>query len=407
MNHVILQCWLDLTLQSIKMESESSNAKEEANPKAVSSYEKGDKLKCTLYIWLIFLSNPTYIGFAPIKAQFIAKLAPIEYDEKFISNTSNGEVRQNNEKESTEENVSVDGEKRKDIGEDNHSKKRMKGQNKNRRNAMFRERKKNTEDKLRMCLQYCREGTCVYGDKCTFSHDLDTFVSKQREEDIAERCYNFDTFGKCNYGVLCRFGASHLKDGKFNMIDTQKYDKNNVQAVNLLAKDVQIPLRKKQYDFTNANSFSSKICSGKLNIVEAKKESRPISLKKKIDFSNKLYLAPLTTVGNLPFRRICKEFGADITCGEMALCTNILEGSQSEWALLRRHHTEDLFGRCKPCCPYVSILQSLQVCKYADLVLTSWLVVPSSSLSSVKLILSISTWAVLLIWSTRKELAPR
>ena len=63
-----------------------------------------------------------------------------------------------------------------------------------------------------------------------------------------------------------------------------------------------------------------------------------------MEWHDKVLLAPLTKGGNLPFRRLCVDFGAEITVSEMAYARQVVRGSRSELALLRKHASEACFG---------------------------------------------------------------
>lgn len=63
-----------------------------------------------------------------------------------------------------------------------------------------------------------------------------------------------------------------------------------------------------------------------------------------MDWRGHTILAPLTRGGNLPFRRLCVEFGATITVSEMAYAKQLMRGSNSELALVRKHPSETRFG---------------------------------------------------------------
>uniref|UniRef100_H2Y6I8 tRNA-dihydrouridine(47) synthase [NAD(P)(+)] n=1 Tax=Ciona savignyi TaxID=51511 RepID=H2Y6I8_CIOSA len=259
-------------------------------------------------------------------------------------------------------------------------KKKVRGQNKN------RPRPNKEQLTTKLCPSKVRgDGVCAFAEKCQYLHDITKYM-EIKPPDLGEKCFAFQTYGKCDYTFTCRFAGDHVEkteNGYINIVDEEKVRENAIETKNILPRDLQINLRKRKFDFskTDAALKENQDRKAKLrktdqeNVVEinepSKIEGKPpggiitsedvlssrvgcvlnddmIPLKtmekKTLDFRDKLYLAPLTTCGNLPFRVVCKRLGADITCGEMALATNILQAKGAEWALIKRHPCEDVFG---------------------------------------------------------------
>ena len=131
-------------------------------------------------------------------------------------------------------------------------------------------------------------------------------------------------------GLNCRWAGSHTSSD-YQIISKPENEQVPIIELNT-AGDIPNQLRKKTYIYERDSWDNASLH------VLTEDEMKPI------DFKNKICIAPLTTVGNLPFRRICVEFGADVTCSEMILTGNFLRSQASEWALLRRHPCEKIFG---------------------------------------------------------------
>lgn len=223
------------------------------------------------------------------------------------------------------------------------------------------------------------------GKRCNFEHDLREYLATGRRPDLdtfGGRCPVYEITGECPVGWKCLFVKSHSSeithaDGKKELVllkDPEKQksttkvesgENTSTGVVNMVPTEVKIKLSRRKYDLSRSEKYNEwleqdtnlmrKIFNSKSDEYSTKTPQEKVqeyrasfidqpfkpSEKRRVYFGRETpVLAPLTTQGNLPFRRLCVELGAGATYSEMAVGMHVLQGSKSEWALVKAHESE-------------------------------------------------------------------
>ncbi|KAI9893902.1 MAG: tRNA-dihydrouridine synthase 3 [Vezdaea aestivalis] len=226
----------------------------------------------------------------------------------------------------------------------------------------------NWQDKLLLCATRATAPEfspppCKFGDKCKFEHDLRKYLAEGKNEDLKtfekDLCPNWDTYGTCEAGWKCRWVSSHMEerieDGKSELVLTEDEtrirdaEKRNLSPgiVNLVTAQNKADLKKKHFKLPRSASYlrTQETRNEAQKPIKDSSESTESALlppeKRRLYFGpDTPALAPLTTQGNLPFRRLCIDLGAQLTYSEMAMSMPLLQGLKSEWTLLKAHRSE-------------------------------------------------------------------
>lgn len=229
-------------------------------------------------------------------------------------------------------------------------------------------------DAVRLCMVMIDpeddDTKCAAGgaENCKYSHNIEEYLAA-KSNDIEGTCPVYEALGYCPSGLKCRWLHSHYnKETKKLIKDLEKLEREKPKnhEVNIIDRESKVALQRKKFNFDISTPVINFLESrkqkddGKQNKEEQesstdgneKQEERKdneasyveqpfkIAEKKKINLRGAKIVSPLTTVGNLPYRRLMKTLGADVTYSEMALAVPLSQGHRPEWALPKAHVTE-------------------------------------------------------------------